>query len=98
MAHTKKINKLIHEPSRLKIMSALIALDKDAEVDFTFLRNQLKLTDGNLGGHLEKLQTARYIRARKTFVKRKPRTFVSLTRLGRRAFEDHVEQLKKIIG
>jgi len=83
-----EINKLIHEPSRLKIMGALMALEEDAEVDFTFLRNQLKFTDGNLGGHLEKLQAARYIRVRKTFIKRKPRTFVSLTRTGRRAFEE----------
>ena len=93
-----EINKLIHEPSRLRIMGGLMALGKDAEVDFTFLRNQLKFTDGNLGAHLEKLQTAGYICARKTFVKRKPRTFVSLTRVGRDAFEDHVDALKKIIG
>ena len=93
-----EINKIIHEPSRLRIMGALMAMDQDAEVDFTFMRNQLKFTDGNLGAHLEKLLTAGYIRARKTFIKRKPRTFVSLTRTGRRAFEDHVEMLKKIIG
>ena len=93
-----KINKLIHEPSRLRIMGGLMGLDDDAEVDFTFLRNQLKFTDGNLGAHLEKLQAARYIRIRKTFVKRKPRSFISLTRTGRRAFEDHVELLRKIIG
>ena len=93
-----EINKLIHEPSRLRIMGALMGLEDDAEVDFTFLRNQLKFTDGNLGAHLEKLQAARYIRIRKTFVKRKPRSFISLTRTGRRAFEDHVEMLRKIIG
>lgn len=92
-----EINKLIHEPSRLRIMAALAALEEDAEVDFAFLRNQLRFTDGNLGAHLEKLQATRYIRARKTFVKRKPRTFLSLTRAGRRAFEDHVEMLKGII-
>lgn len=93
-----EINKLIHEPSRLRIMAALAVLEGDAEVDFAFLRNQLRFTDGNLGAHLEKLQGARYIRARKAFVKRKPRTFISLTRAGRRAFEDYVEMLKEIIG
>ena len=36
-----EINKLIHEPSRLRIMGALMGLEADAEVDFTFLRNQL---------------------------------------------------------
>ena len=93
-----EINRLIHEPSRLRIMGALMGLDKDAEVDFTFLRNQLKFTDGNLGAHLEKLLAAGYIHTRKTFIKRKPRTFISLTRVGRGAFEDHIDVLKKIIG
>lgn len=93
-----QIDKFIHEPSRLRIMAALAALNEDAEVDFVFLRGQLKFTDGNLGAHLEKLQAAGYIRARKAFVKRKPRTFLSLTRTGRRAFEDHVEILKGIIA
>lgn len=92
-----EINKLIHEPSRLRIMAALVALEEDAEVDFVFLRDQLRFTDGNLGAHLDRLQTARYIRARKAFVKRKPRTFLSLTRTGRRAFDDHVAMLKRII-
>ena len=91
------IDKLIHEPSRLRIMAALMALDSDAEVDFAFLRDRLGFTDGNLGAHLEKLQGAKYLKARKTFVGRKPRTYLSLTKTGRRAFEDHVETLREII-
>ena len=91
------INKLIHEPTRLRIMAGLVALEKDAEVDFTFLRDKLSLTDGNLGSHLEKLTAAKYIRLRKTFVGKKPKTFINLSRKGRRAFEDHIETLKSII-
>ena len=93
-----EFDEIIHQPIRLKIMAALFALDSDAEVDFVFLRNQLKLTDGNLGAHLEKLESARYVTVRKAFVGRKPRTFVSLTRTGRRAFEIYIEELRNLVA
>jgi DNA-binding MarR family transcriptional regulator len=93
-----EINELIHQTVRLKILAVLAGLKADAEVDFMFLRDQLAVTNGNLGAHLEKLESAGYIKVRKTFVGRKPRTFVSMTTAGRRAFEDHVEALKGIMG
>jgi DNA-binding transcriptional ArsR family regulator len=92
------IDKIIHSPARLRIMSILSALDRDEEVDFTFLKSELNLTDGNLGGHLIKLEEAKYIRVNKAFVGRKPKSFVSATNKGRAAFEDHVAALKEIIG
>ena len=91
------INKLIHEPARLKITASLAALDDDAEVDFTFLQSQLKLTPGNLGAHIERLEKAGYIRVKKVFIGRRPKTFLRLNVKGRRAYEDHVEALKEII-
>ena len=93
-----EINEMIHQPIRLKVMAALFALDSDAEVEFTFLRRQLQLTDGNLGAHLEKLESASYLAVRKAFVGRKPKTFLRLTRTGRRAFEDYVEALRNVIA
>jgi DNA-binding MarR family transcriptional regulator len=78
-------------------MAALFAMNDDAESDFTFLRDHLKLTDGNLGAHLEKLESAGYLSVRKVFIHRKPKTFVRLSRAGRRAFEDYVEALRSVI-
>jgi len=92
-----EINEIIHQPIRLKVMAALFAMESDAEADFTFLRDHLKLTDGNLGAHLEKLESAGYLSVRKAFVRRKPRTFLRLSRTGRRAFEDYVEALRSVI-
>ena len=92
------INDIIHQPIRLKVMAALFAMESDVEADFTFLRDHLKLTDGNLGAHLEKLESAGYLSVRKVFIRRKPKTFVRLSRAGRRAFEDYVEALRLIIG
>jgi DNA-binding MarR family transcriptional regulator len=92
-----EINEIIHQPARLKVMAALFVMESDAEADFTFLRDHLKLTDGNLGAHLEKLESAGYLSVRKAFVSRKPRTFLRLSRAGRRAFEDYVETLRSVI-
>jgi len=92
------IDAVIHQPIRLKIMAALFAMESDAEADFTFLRDRLDLTDGNLGAHLEKLQSAGYLAVRKAFVRRKPKTFVRLSRAGRRAFEDYLAALRNVLG
>lgn len=92
-----QLDNVIHQQVRLRIMSSLVTLDPGEQIDFTYLRNLLKLTDGNLGAHLTKLENAGYIKIEKTFVARKPRTFVSTTGKGRDAFEEHVAALKEII-
>ena len=91
------LDPIIHQPARLRIAATLSVLGPTDEADFTYLRQTLKLTDGNLGAHLLKLEQAGYITQTKTFVARKPRTYIKLTRKGRRAFEDHVAVLNEII-
>jgi len=93
-----QINEIIHQPSRLKIMAALAALDYDEQADFSYLKKLLKLTDGNLGAHLLKLEQAGYIKIEKTFIDRKPRTFIRITGNGRDSLKEHIEALKKIIS
>jgi DNA-binding MarR family transcriptional regulator len=92
-----KLNETIHQPVRLRIMAALVTLGPDEEVDFTYLRELLEVTDGNLGAHLRKLEGAGYIDINKLFVERKPRTFVSATKKGRKVFDEHVEALESIL-
>jgi len=92
-----QLDNIIHQPVRLQIMSSLVSLDKNEQVNFTYLRKLLKLTDGNLGAHLTKLEEAGYIRIKKTFVARKPRTFIKATGKGRDAFAEHTAALKEII-
>ena len=93
-----RIDEVIHQSLRLQIMASLITLDPRQSVDFVYLRDLLKATDGNLGAHLEKLEAARYVKIEKTFVARKPRTFISATAKGRAAFEEHVAALKTILN
>lgn len=91
------IDKVIHEPVRLRVMASLVTVAPKAQVDFTYLRDLLKVTDGNLGAHLQRLEEAGYIAVQKTFVGRKPRTFISTTLKGREAFAHYVAALKQII-
>jgi DNA-binding MarR family transcriptional regulator len=91
------VNELIHQPTRLKIMATLNALRGGSKLEFIELRKLLGVTDGNLGTHLTTLENAGYVEIEKTFVGKKPRTRVSLTRAGRRAFESHVQYLRDII-
>ena len=92
-----ELNETIHQPVRLRIMAALVSLDVGNEVDFTFLRDLLKVTDGNLGAHLRRLEEAGYISINKTFVDRKPRTFVAASEAGRKVFQEHVKALEEIL-
>ena len=93
-----EIDKVIHQPVRLRIMASLVTLESKEQVDFTYLRDLLQVTDGNLGAHLRKLEEAGYIKVEKTFMARKPRTFVSATAKGRSAFHGHVAILEAILG
>lgn len=78
-------------------MATLNALRGGAKLEFTELRKLLEVTDGNLGTHLGTLEKAGYVDIEKSFVAKKPRTRVSLTRAGRRAFEAHVQYLRDIL-
>lgn len=93
-----KLDRIIHQPVRLQIMAALVTLDDEAQLGFTTLRDMLELSDGNLGAHLRKLEEAKYVQVEKTFVARKPQTFVQATTLGRQRFADHAAALQAILA
>ncbi len=91
------LNETIHQPVRLRIMAVLVTLEPTDEVDFTYLRDLLEVTDGNLGAHLRKLEEAGYIRINKVFVERKPHSYISATPEGCRVFKEHVAALEAIL-
>lgn len=91
------LNTIIHQPVRLKIMSALKALPSGEMLEFVRLRKIVEATEGNLGAHIQTLEEAGYVGVEKDFADNRPRTRVRLTREGRRAFEDYVSFLRGII-
>ncbi len=93
-----ELDPVIHQPARLRIMGALCSLCPSEQVDFGFLKKKLELTDGNLGAHLATLEESGYISVEKTFVEKRPKTFLGVTKAGRHAFEAHVAALRDILG
>ncbi|MHA2075658.1 MAG: transcriptional regulator, partial [Candidatus Hodarchaeales archaeon] len=90
-----ELNKLIHEPSRLKIVVQLYAIER---ADFLYLKRQLGLTWGNLSAHLSKLEKAGYLEIKKSIVNKKTHTSVRLTSRGRISFEEYRKSLKVVLG
>lgn len=88
-------NDIIHQQHRLRIMAALVSSEEP--LDFAMLKSISGTTDGNLGAHLRTLERAGYVEVTKEAVGQRTRTWVNLTRSGRRAFRDHVAFLEDIL-
>jgi DNA-binding MarR family transcriptional regulator len=89
------INRIIHEPARLLIVSLLYVVE---ESDFVFLRTQTNLTDGNLSSHLSKLENEGYVNAEKLHKGKKTQTRLSLTEAGRKAFENYRKKMSEVLN
>ena len=87
------LDRLIHEPGRLSIMTILSSVKA---ADFVFLQRTTGLTKGNLSSHLTKLEEAGLVRIEKRFVLKKPNTNVELTPEGRKRLAKHWEQLERL--
>ena len=91
-------DEIIHQSMRLRIAATLAALPNGEQLEFNTLKSVLGATDGNMATHLGALEKAGYIAIQKDFVGKKPRTRVSLTRTGRKAFDKHVAYLKDLLA
>jgi DNA-binding HxlR family transcriptional regulator len=89
----EKIDSIIHEPGRLMIMAHLFVVDS---ADFLFLKQQTRLTWGNLSAHLSRLEAAGYIDVEKEFVEKKPHTILHLTEKGRTAFHRYRQTMRQM--
>jgi DNA-binding MarR family transcriptional regulator len=85
----------VHQRVRLGILAALTGL---ARADFTHLKRELALTDGNLGRHLEVLGEAGYVKLTREAGEGRPRTWVAITPGGKRALRKEVNALRKILS
>lgn len=88
------LHKAFESRIRLGIMSALAVNDS---LDFTSLKEFLDVTDGNLATHIKKLEQEDFVEVEKSFIDNKPNTKYSITPGGRKAFEEHLNVLEKII-
>lgn len=91
----KNLNKVFENRIRLGIMSVLIVNDR---ADFNTLKKMLNVTDGNLASHIAALQNKNYILVKKKFLDKKPNTTYSVSSRGKKAFNDHLNALEKLIN
>ena len=84
----------VHGPIRL---GAMTALQIDGELDFTTIKKRLQVTDGSIGIHLQKLEEVGYIKSKKAFVRRRPKTTYKLTATGRKALIKYLESMQKLL-
>jgi DNA-binding transcriptional ArsR family regulator len=90
----QRLDRVIHDPTRLAILSALAASET---LSFTDLKSITGTTDGNLSVHARRLEDAGYVQYEKTFAGRTPRTKYRLTAAGRRAFEKYLDHMHALI-
>ena len=96
MSHpTTRLDPLIHQPARLGILTVAA---ETRRIDFVTLRELLGLTDGNLSRHLATLESAGYVKLDKAFENRKPRTWIAITRAGRKALAQELAALRDLVG
>jgi DNA-binding MarR family transcriptional regulator len=86
-----ELDRVIHEPGRLMIMSLLFAIDGS---DFLYLQHETGMNKGTLSSHLSRLEEAGYIEVTKTYRGKVPQTLLRLTTVGRKAFEQYRRSLR----
>lgn len=89
------LDRLIHERTRLALVSALAA---NTLLTFNDLKSLLEISDGNLSAHARKLEDAGYVDCTKGFDGRVPRTEYRLTALGRTALQKYIAHMEALIG
>ncbi len=89
------LDKLIHERTRLALVSALAA---NSVMTFNDLKSLLQITDGNLSVHARKLEEAGYLECSKGYDGRLPRTEYRLSSSGRSALQKYVAHMEALIG
>jgi DNA-binding MarR family transcriptional regulator len=85
----------VHQRVRLGILASLVALSR---ADFAHLKRELALTDGNLGRHLEVLESAGLVRLAREPDGQRQRTWVSITSDGRKALKRELAALRRIMA
>jgi DNA-binding transcriptional ArsR family regulator len=87
------LDRLIHEPGRLAILTVLSSV---SDADFVFIQRTTGLTKGNLSSHLSKLEGAGLVTVEKRFVRKKPNTSIALTPTGAERVARHWDQLDRL--
>ena len=89
-----QLNKAFESRVRLGLMSILSV---NSWVSYKEIKDLLEVTDGNLASHVQSLEKIKYLEIRKQFIGKKPLTTYKVTKMGKEAFEKHIEGLEKLL-
>jgi DNA-binding MarR family transcriptional regulator len=90
-----QLDDTVHQRVRLGILAVLTEASR---ADFSYLRDALELTDGNLSRHIAVLEQAGLVKVEKGFEGKRPRTWVQATRAGRKALDAEMRALRELIA
>jgi DNA-binding MarR family transcriptional regulator len=90
-----KFDELIHQSTRLSIVGLLAAADW---AEFSFLRDELGLSDSALSKQLATLEAAGYVTIERPVTEHRRRVHARLTDGGLVAFQGHVAALRQIVA
>ncbi len=88
------VTKIFADRNRLQITSLLV---QEGIQDFSAIKKQMEMTDGNLSFHLRKLEKEGIVSLTKTFENNKPKTYVAITEEGHRMFMEYISYLEELI-
>lgn len=86
---------VIHPSPRLQICGLLAVVDT---MEFAAARDRVGVSDSVLSKHVKQLEEAGYVKVQKATIASRQRTSLALTKDGRRAFDAHVAELRRIAG
>lgn len=87
------LDEVIQAPVRFSIMAALSGV---GEAEFAFVRDTVEISDSNLSKQVAVLEGVGYVRVKKGYVGKRPRTWLSLTPAGRERFVRQLATLREI--
>ena len=87
------LDRVVHEPGRLAILTALEAC---RAADFRYLQSVTALNSGTLSRHLQTLETAGLVTIKKGYRGRVPHMTLRLTRQGREAIGRYWQRMDEL--
>ncbi|OJV24665.1 MAG: hypothetical protein BGO26_19110 [Actinobacteria bacterium 69-20] len=92
---TVELDDTVHQRTRLGILAILSRGDR---VEFGYLQEVLGLSAGNLSRHLTTLIEARLVTVDKGYQGRRPRTWISITKTGKNAYDGEMAILRSLLA
>ncbi|WP_354640231.1 transcriptional regulator [Kitasatospora camelliae] len=87
------LDTVLHHPTRLTVLSFLSGC---IEAEFSAVRDYCEVSDSMLSKTATALEAAGYIKVKKGYVGKRPRTWLAATRSGRDALEAYLSGLQQL--